>query len=259
MAWTAIAAMAVGSAQLGLPADAAPGDWLLRWLPDLPVPDWVGRFLALCLTPTAISASPGANFLFLWLMWTLMSVAMMLPSAAPMIRTYCEIADTARAKGEAAVHPLILVAGYLMVWIAASAAFAGVGVLVQSRPGAPVAGYVAIAALGIAGVYQFSSLKEACLKKCRNPFAILFSRWSSRPLGILRLGAEQGVWCLGCCWALMLVMFAVGTMNIFWMALVGLFTVVEKQTSGRFATRLAGAILLVWATALLLASFALKA
>jgi predicted metal-binding membrane protein len=146
-----------------------------------------------------------------------------------------------------------------MVWVAASAAFAGVGVLVQSRAGAPVTGYAAIAALGIAGLYQFSGLKDACLKKCRNPFAVLFSRWSNRPLRILRLGAEQGVWCLGCCWALMLVMFAVGTMNIFWVALVGLFTVVEKQTSGTLATRLAGAILLVWATALLLASFALKA
>ena len=141
-----------------------------------------------------------------------------------------------------------------MVWVAASAAFAGVSVLVQSRAGAPVTGYAAVAALGIAGLYQFSGLKEACLKKCRNPFAILFSRWSSRPSRIFRLGVEQGVWCLGCCWALMLVMFAVGTMNIFWMALIGLFTVVEKQTSGRFATRLAGAILLVWATALLLVS-----
>ena len=72
--------------------------------------------------------------------------------------------------------------------------------------------------------------------------------------GVLRLGAEQGVWCLGCCWALMLVMFAVGTMNIFWMALLGLFTLVEKQTKGPLATRMAGAILLVWATALLVVS-----
>ena len=244
--------MAVGAAQFALPGESGPGDWLLHGLPDLPLPDWAGRFFALCLTPVAASGSFG--FLFLWLMWTLMAVAMMLPSASPMIRTYCEIADTARAKGEAAVHPLILIAGYLTVWVGASAAFAGVSVAVQARAGAPVAGYAAVAALAIAGLYQFSALKQACLKKCRNPFATLFSRWSSRPSRIFRLGMAQGVWCLGCCWALMLVMFAVGTMNIFWMALIGLFTVVEKQTSGRFATRLAGAILLVWATALLLVS-----
>ena len=221
VSWAALAAMAIGTAQVGLPAESLAGDTLLRWLPDLPIPDWAGRFLALCLTPAATSASVTASFLFMWLMWTLMAVAMMLPSAAPMIRTYCEIADTARAKGEAAVHPLILVAGYLMVWVVASAAFAAVSVLVQSRAGAPVIGYAAVAALGVAGLYQFSGLKEACLKKCRNPFAILFSRWSSRPSRIFRLGVEQGVWCLGCCWALMLVMFAVGTMNIFWMALIG--------------------------------------
>jgi len=252
LSWAALAAMAVGTAQLALPAESGPGDALLHWLPDLPMPSWAGRFFALCLTPVA--ASGGLGFLFIWLMWTLMAIAMMLPSAVPMIRTYCEIADTARAKGEAAVHPLILVAGYLTVWIGASAAFAGVSLAVQSRAGAPVAGYAAVASLGIAGLYQFTGLKEACLRKCRNPFAILFSRWSSRTSRIFRLGMEQGVWCLGCCWALMLVMFAVGTMNIFWMALIGLFTVVEKQTPGRFATRLAGAILLVWATALLVVS-----
>ena len=253
VSWVGIAAVAIGAAQRGVPG-AAPGDWLLRSLPDLPVPGWAGRFVALCLTPVTLSASPGANILSAWLMWTLMSVAMVLPSAAPLIRTYCEIADTARAKGEAAVHPLVLVAGYLLVWVTASAAFAGAGVLVQASAGVPITGYAAVAALAVAGLYQFSGLKDACLEKCRNPFAILFSRWSSRPRAILRLGAEQGLWCLGCCWALMLVMFAVGTMNVFWMALIGLFTVVEKQTSGSFATRLAGTILLVWATALLVVS-----
>ena len=133
LSWAALAAMAIGTAQFALPAESGPGDSLLHWLPDLPVPDWAGRFFALCLTPVATSGSLG--FLFMWLMWTLMAVAMMLPSAAPMIRTYCEIADTARAKGEAAVHPLILVAGYLAVWIGASAVFAGVSLVVQSRTG----------------------------------------------------------------------------------------------------------------------------
>ena len=190
-------------------------------------------------------------------MWFLMALAMMLPSAAPMIRTYCEIADTARRKDETVVHPLVLLAGYLGVWLLAALGFAGLTVALQSYRGAaldPVIGLAGAAALGLAGLYQFSGLKEACLKKCRNPFAILFARWTVRPAGVLRLGVEQGVWCLGCCWALMLVMFAVGVMNIFWMALLALFTLVEKQTAGTLATRLAGAILLVWATALLLVS-----
>ena len=88
----------------------------------------------------------------------------------------------------------------------------------------------------------------------RNPFAILFANGSVNPVRIFRLWVEQGLWCLGCCWALMLVMFAVGVMNIFWMALIGLFTLIEKQTTGRLPTRLAGAILLVWAATLLVIS-----
>ncbi|HET9538155.1 MAG TPA: DUF2182 domain-containing protein, partial [Mesorhizobium sp.] len=78
--------------------------------------------------------------------------------------------------------------------------------------------------------------------------------WSTRPCRIFRLGMKQGVWCLGCCWALMLVMFAVGLMNILWMTLIALFTVVEKQSTGKLPGRIAGAILLVWAAALLLVS-----
>jgi predicted metal-binding membrane protein len=116
----------------------------------------------------------------------------------------------------------------------------------------PVVGIAGALALLIAGLYQFSSLKEACLKKCKNPFSVLFANWSVRPASVFRLGVAQGLWCLGCCWALMLVMFAVGVMNVFWMALIGLFTLIEKQTASRVPTRLAGAILLVWAAALLL-------
>ncbi|RUW96244.1 DUF2182 domain-containing protein, partial [Mesorhizobium sp. M8A.F.Ca.ET.023.01.1.1] len=106
----------------------------------------------------------------------------------------------------------------------------------------------------VAGLYQFSGLKEACRKKCRNPFSILFSNWSTSAARVFRLGVAQGIWCLGCCWALMLVMFAVGVMNVFWMALIGVFTLIEKQTAGSLPTRLAGAILLVWAAALLVVS-----
>lgn len=250
LSWIALMAFATGAAQLGIPIEGGPGASLLRLLPDVPLPDWVSRLLSLCMTPAGLSGLSG--LLSFWAMWMLMAVATMLPSAAPMIRTYCEIADTAEAKGEAVVHPLVLVAGYLSVWMLAAFLFAAVSYLLTNAA-APVTGLAASAALALAGLYQFSRLKHACLEKCRNPFAILFSRWSTKPAGIFRLGAEQGVWCLGCCWALMLVMFAVGVMNIFWMALIGLFTIVEKQWSGPLPSRLAGALLLVWSAALLVA------
>ncbi len=258
-AWAMLAAMAVRGAQAGLPGADSPGDALLRHLPALPLPDLLERFAALCLSPLPVASGSGVEVLALVAMWFLMAVATMLPSAAPMIRTYCEIADTARRKGEAAVHPLVLVAGYLAVWLAASIGFAGLTLALHAMaPGqatlGPAAGLAGAAALFVAGAYQFTGLKHACLTKCRNPFSVLFGRWSSRPAHILRLGAEQGLWCLGCCWALMLVMFSVGIMNLFWMALIGLFSLVEKQLAGRFATWTAGAILLVWAAMLLIVS-----
>lgn len=256
LSWAVLLAAAAEQAKASLPDQAMAGGWLLRALPALP--DWLAGPLSLCLTP---AAPPGglAGFAALALMWCLMAVAMMLPSAAPLIRTYCEIADTARAKGEPVVHPLVLIAGYLSVWFMASLVFAAATAGVQALAGttdvgSPYAGFVGAGALGVAGLYQFTGLKEACLKRCRSPFATLFARWTTRPAGVLSLGAEQGLWCLGCCWALMLVMFAVGLMNVFWIALIGLFTMIEKSFAGRLPTIAAGAILLVWSAALLLVS-----
>ena len=258
LSWLIIGAMAVRGAASRLPGNAAPGDGLIGKLPQMPLPDFVERFFALCMSPAPLGQSGLPEFAALSAMWFLMAVAMMLPSAAPLVRTYCEIADTARKKGEPVVHPLVLVAGYLWVWLAAALGFAALTTALRAVAGGgpldPLVGAAGAAALASAGLYQFSGLKDACLKKCRNPFSILFARWTARTAGIFRLGAEQGVWCLGCCWALMLVMFSVGAMNLFWMALIAMFTLIEKQTSGRFGTRLAGAILLVWAVALLLIS-----
>ncbi|QPC93065.1 DUF2182 domain-containing protein [Mesorhizobium sp. INR15] len=259
LAWLCLAAMAIRNADGRAAGISAPGDAMLKLLPNLPLPDFTERFFALCITPTPLDGDAGLRMAALVLMWFLMAVATMLPSAAPMIRTYCEIADTARIKGEPVVHPLVLVAGYLGVWLAASVMFAALTLAIHSVAASdevldPVVGIAGALALLIAGLYQFSGLKEACLRKCRNPFSILFANWSARPVRIFRLGLAQGMWCLGCCWALMLVMFAVGVMNVFWMALIGLFTLIEKQTAGRLPTRLAGAILLVWAAALLVVS-----
>lgn len=259
LAWLLLGAMAIRGAGSRGPDIDAPGDTMLRSLPQLPLPDVLERFFTLCLAPAPLDGGVGAQAGALVVMWFLMAVATMLPSAAPMIRTYCEIADTARIKGEPVVHPLVLAAGYLSMWLAASAVFAALTLLVHAFASSvqmldPVIGPTGAAALFVAGLYQFSGLKEACLTKCKNPFSVLFSNWSVRPGRIFKLGMEQGMWCLGCCWALMLVMFAVGVMNVFWMALIGLFTLIEKQTAGRLPTRIAGVILLVWASALLVVS-----
>ncbi len=256
--WGVLGMMAIELARVSTPDAVGPGATLLGWLPQVDWPAGLAWFVQLCARPVDAGAGRAGWFFALAAMWFLMSLAMMLPSAAPMLCTYCEIADTARAAAKPVVHPIVLLAGYLAVWLAAALGFAGLTVI-ASVPApqaglAPMRGAAGAAALAIAGLYQFSGLKDACLTRCRDPFATLFARWSDRVAAILRLGLAQGVWCLGCCWALMLVMFAVGIMNPFWMALLAVFTLVEKQATGRKLQRISGAILLVWAGALLVVS-----
>lgn len=255
VSWAILIGFAARSAET--PGIGTPGAHLFEYLPDLPLPLALERLLDLCLGPVGLQVSAAQAFPAFSLMWFLMSVAMMLPSAVPMIRTYCELADTAGRQKHAAVHPLVLVGGYLTVWLAASLVLAAITVAIQKigTGSSERAAYpAAAAALAVAGLYQFSRLKQACLEKCRNPFGVLFSRWTTMPSGIFRLGVEQGLFCLGCCWALMLVMFAVGLMNVFWMALLGVFALAEKQLNGAVISRVAGVILLVWGAALLLLS-----
>ena len=250
VAWLVLAWIAASLPQASL----GPGAGLIGAIPFPEIGGFAAAFARLCLSP-ATSDAGLLGYAALATMWFLMAIAMMLPSAAPMIRTYCEIADTAAATGKRVVHPIVLVAGYLAVWLLAALAFAGATVALQTiAAGGPLTGWAGAAALALAGLWQFSSLKEACLTKCRAPFATLFGGWTDRPAGNFRLGARQGLWCLGCCWALMLVMFAVGIMNLFWMALIGVFAIVEKGEKGRAISRAAGTILLVWATALLVVS-----
>ena len=172
-------------------------------------------------------------------MWSAMALAMMLPTAAPMMLTYAEIADTAAAKGEPAASPLYLAAGYCIVWLG----FAAVAALLQfafTRTGLLDAGraslWLAAAVFTGAGLYQFSRLKHACLTVCQRPFPFFFANWTAEPAGVVRLGVRQGLACLGCCWALMLVMFAAGAMNIVWMALLGIVMTIEKMSkTARFS------------------------
>ncbi|HET7803299.1 MAG TPA: DUF2182 domain-containing protein [Pseudolabrys sp.] len=174
-------------------------------------------------------------------MWSAMTLAMMLPSAAPMILTYAEIAETAARKGERIVSPFVIAAGYASVWllfsVAASAmqiALTGAALLDASLTSS--SGLFAAAILIGAGLYQFSKLKHACLTHCQNPFPFFFTNWATTTGGIFRLGIKHGLYCLGCCWAMMLVMFAVGVMNVAWMAgLAAVMTVEKLQTGRRFA------------------------
>jgi predicted metal-binding membrane protein len=107
-----------------------------------------------------------------------------------------------------------------------------------------------------AGLYQFSALKHACLTQCRQPFAFFFAHWQTTRHGVFRLGLGQGLYCLGCCGAMMLVMFAVGVMNVMWMAALGVAMTVEKIARGNRLTYGLGAALIAVGVAFVVTSFA---
>ena len=181
-------------------------------------------------------------------MWAAMTLAMMLPTAGPMVLTYAEIADTGARKGEPVVSPLVLTAGYVAVWfgfaLAASIlqwALARAGLMTGGSVGRAFGGAIFIAA----GFYQFSTLKQACLTQCQRPFPFFFSNWTDERAGVFRLGLRQGLYCLGCCWAAMLVMFAVGTMNVVWMAALGVLMTIEKVTTTPRFSQAVGAAFVV--------------
>jgi len=177
-------------------------------------------------------------------MWCAMALAMMLPTAAPMVLTYAELVDTAARKGEPAAAPLWLIAGYVAVWVGVAAALAALQVLLARLslldPAMASASPLFSGAAFIgAGLYQFSALKHACVTQCQRPFRFFFANWTEEPGGVLRLGLRQGLYCLGCCWAMMLLMFAVGVMNVVWMAMLGMIMTIEKLgTTTRFSRAL---------------------
>jgi predicted metal-binding membrane protein len=170
--------------------------------------------------------------------WVVMMAAMMFPSVAPTVALYSRVA-------RASTPAVLFAGGYLVVWggvglLAFGADQAAGGVLAWDRAGRWVAG----ATLLVAAVYELTPLKDVCLGKCRSPLGFLLGSWRGGRLGALRMGASHGAWCVGCCWALMASLFALGVMSIAWMTFVAALIAAEKTLPWR---RVA-----VWGTAAML-------
>jgi predicted metal-binding membrane protein len=166
--------------------------------------------------------------------WVVMMSAMMFPSISPMVLMYARMAAGRREQGEGqAGATVFFVGGYLVTWtVAGLAAYAtfdlvrslSVDALSWDRAGQ----YLAAGVLIGAAAYQLTPLKEACLTKCRNPVMFLLTSWRPGRSGALRMGIAHGAWCVGCCWALMGALFALGVMSIGWMAFIAALIAIEK-------------------------------
>ena len=196
----------------------------------------------------------------LFLMWAVMMAGMMLPSAAPVILLTL---GTYRRRGgqQARISAGAFAAGYLAAWTG----FSAVAALAQaalhaaallspamSARSAALAGGIFVAA----GLYQWAPLKNACLAHCRSPLGFLATEWREGTAGAFRMGLRHGLFCVGCCWALMALLFAAGVMNILWVAAIAAFVLVEKLLPyGVQIGRVSGALLVAWGAYLMIRSF----
>jgi predicted metal-binding membrane protein len=194
-------------------------------------------------------------------MWWIMMIAMMTPSAAPMILLYGRVLrhPPARAGAKAAyAPPLFLAAGYLAAWlgfsaVAATAQFALTRMsLIWSMDLSSRSAALSAVVLMSAGAYQLSPLKNACLRQCRTPVEFLTRHFRSGRTGALAMGARHGLWCVGCCWMLMALLFVGGVMNLVWIAVIAALVLVEKVAPGGVIVgRVAGVALIGWGVATL--------
>jgi len=190
-------------------------------------------------------------------MWTIMMIGMMLPSAAPTILFYGALVRKNSERGSVLPAVWVFTSGYLAVWTAFSLLAALLqasfeqAMLVTPMMVSASNGFSA-AILIAAGMYQWLPIKQICLRKCRNPIEFFTMRWRAGALGALRMGLEHGLYCLGCCWALMLLLFVAGVMNLLWVALIAAFVFVEKLLPAeKFTSRFASVALILSGLALL--------
>ncbi|MEI9424551.1 DUF2182 domain-containing protein [Mesorhizobium sp. Cs1299R1N1] len=192
-----------------------------------------------------------ADFVFIFTMWAVMMIGMMTPSVAPMLLLYAGVGRKALADGRPVASTAWFFAGYLIVWVVFSIVATGAQWLLarfallnpaMATGSAVVGGLVLIAA----GLYQWTPIKGVCLRQCQAPIAFLASHGGFRTTasGALRLGIDHGAYCLGCCWALMALLFVGGVMNLLWIAGIAFLVLLEKVVpTGQLIPRVSGALM----------------
>jgi predicted metal-binding membrane protein len=201
---------------------------------------------------TMASSTMGLRAPLFLTIWVIMMVAMMFPTAAPMILTFHKVQAGKRQRGDAFVSTWVFVAAYILVWtLAGVAAYAGAlaaeaiaaRAALSSGTAARIGGTVLVAA----GIYQLTPLKDLCLSKCRTPISFIMMSWRDGAAGALRMGLLHGAYCLGCCWLLFVILFPLGIMNIAAMVIITLVIFAEKTLPwGRLAPRAAAVALVLY-------------
>ena len=189
----------------------------------------------------------------MFLMWSVMMAAMMVPTASPLILLFATVNRRRLEQQQPYVSTGIFVSGYVLIWIAFAAVATGgnwalhTHALLSSMMGESTSSYLGGALLISAGLFQWSPLKYACLSRCRSPMGFLMTEWKEGKRGALQMGLKHGLFCVGCCWVLMGLLFILGVMNLVWIAVLAGFVLLEKIVpQGPWVIRLSGTGMVVW-------------
>jgi predicted metal-binding membrane protein len=194
----------------------------------------------------------------MFVMWWIMMIAMMLPSATPMVLLFATMNRKQKEKGNPYVATALFASAYLIVWagfsIVAVALQWGLEALTLLSPMMISASvFLGAGVLLAAGIYQLTPIKQACLKNCRSPLQFIMTRWRSGEYGAFRMGVEHGVYCVGCCWFLMGLLFFGGVMNIYWIIGLAVFVLIEKTIpAGHWFSYAVGVVLILCGMVVLL-------
>ena len=203
------------------------------------------------ISPHSLAWTPQA-FALNFLMWTVMMIAMMTPTAAPMLLFYTKINREQHNQNRPYLGTGLFLIGYLLIWtgFSAAATFVQLGLnnasllssgIIRATP--MIGGILLI----FAGAFQFSQLKNACLTHCRTPVGFIMTEWKEGNRGALQMGIKHGYYCVGCCWLLMALLFVAGLMNLLWMAIITAFILIEKIVpAGDRLGRYAGVLFIIW-------------
>jgi len=200
---------------------------------------------------TTATTWTATDFVFTFAMWAVMMIGMMTPSAVPVLVLFAASQRARGAAGHPSLKTVIFGLGYVTIWTSFSAAAALAQFILHqtallSAGMAASNAYVSAAILIAAGAYQLTPWKNRCLTNCRSPLGFLISDWRDHNIGAFEMGAHHGLSCLGCCWALMGVLFVVGVMNLVWVAVLTVFILIEKTgPAGAIVARVAGAAMML--------------
>jgi len=207
--------------------------------------------------PPMNNAWQAQDFFLLFLMWSVMMTAMMTPSILPMLMLFTTLSIRQKQQGQEPSSTLVLLAGYLTSWILFSLVITFPQYLMHlsgmlNPMMEPMHAYLGSTMLIIAGIYQFTPLKDACLTVCQSPLSFMMNNWKDGNLGAFIIGYKHGFFCVGCCWALMLTLFALGVMNIMWVIILTVVVLLEKLSykNPLLFRRVTGTLLIFWGIAI---------